>query len=1329
MIKITILLLFTTLIVNAHNAKKQAFNTCLQDEIDMSQIVPKDYLETFEENYGGRKLQKTIPQPIRITFDFKELDNPQNGQGMTPKIKEYLKKIMYAAQIYLAKLIKVYPAQRPIKFNWSGDTCYDVKVSEQIKTVGIEDSDLHIFVTYANHTDQSYLANAIWCQLDPQPNVGRVKFNIGIMDIDESSTQSFQDNFSTSLHEILHILGFAGGAMHYWIDPDTNRPYGDNGINKIKKLERRWDTDNVIKVTSKNIVNVSQNHYDCPYIDGMYLENQGEGGSQGSHWERDLLGNEFMTASIVYGTYTISKFTAALLLDTGFYAEVNSNLLMPIYWGKNKGCDFFNKSCNTGKYFPEFPGDNIEESCDFFSFGIGSNQNYDYFSQCKTVSVYHNGYCDSDQFKPDENLRQNTGTGSRCFRSNANIKGNEVLDMKARCFKAQCADDLSSIKVNVWGDEYVTCKYPNQVINLADQTKTTQGTMKCPHDFDLFCNFPLACPNNCSNNGVCNNGYCVCIKGYAGTDCSQRCGDDQAWDGARCVYNCPTGYFKNFDNTCKPTCPYKQFGDKVTGSCVLCPSNCSACFGSYPNQCLSCNEGYSLQGNYCVNKTCHSSCLSCSGPNQNQCTSCPTGNYLDSRNTCQPCQYPCENCFNSATECTTCGQGYEMDKFLGKCVSMNTCDSSCVKCSAYRDPTKCTSCRDGQFLNQEGRCQKCDESCATCSQKENKCIKCADGWEYDANNRKCHMNCHESCDTCTARQDPTACKRCAFNYVMQNGLCVPCDKSCYGCRENPKKCNMCMRDYKFDTNKETCNPICNPGEFFDRNERCQKCVSPCATCQSYGDYCQSCIAGYTFDPQYKSCKLSKNSCHQSCAQCSKYDDINSCISCNEGMYLQSGRCYQCSKKCETCDRDANICTSCKNNEFLQNKDCIQCHSSCLTCSGISTNCTSCDIGFQKDPKTGLCVDSTPICQGDEYLDKNNQCQKCTSPCASCFYQPNRCSSCISGYQLNSQTNQCEYDYPVCKDGQFLDQDNKCKSCDFSCATCEQISTSCTSCKSGFVLSRNTCQAADCQDGTFMDQQGKCQRCNQSCSKCVNYQDNCTACARGYTLDTRTQKCIKDQIIQQCHSSCKECSQPNNASACKTCNDGFFLNNRSECSSCNSSCLTCNRYEDYCTSCKQGFKLDSTYGRCIPDCRADQYLDYEDNQCKTCASPCGSCEYYADRCLSCISGYKYDNERFSCQKFCQQGEYVDRDQQCKPCSSPCATCEYYHNRCLSCVSGYSYINFNCQKNSNSNLRSCHESCNSCTRAMDPRSCDSCREGYELINGSCLKKKGNYSGPKN
>ncbi|KAL4472693.1 hypothetical protein ABPG74_018642 [Tetrahymena malaccensis] len=705
--KISFLIFLTIQFVNTQLENENLTSTCLQDDIDINEIVPKDYLETYDENYGIRKLYNSEPQPIRITFDFKELDNPNNGNGMTLKKKEYIKKIMQASQIYLSKFIKVYPRKKPNKFNWDGDTCYDIKLDQSIKSIGIENSDLHILVTYLNDPNSIILANAVWCSLDPQPNIGRVQFNIGKLNIDDSQTQSFQNNFSIAIHEILHILGFSQNSAQFWINPDTNQPYQLSNQDAIQ-IERRWGEDEVPKITTKNVIKVARNHFNCPSIDGLFFENQGEASSKGSHWERDLLNNELMTASIVQNVFSISQFTAALLLDTGFYAEVNSNFLMPIQQGKNQGCDFFNKSCKAGKSFPEFPDDN--ESCDYYSLGIGSLKKQDQFSQCERIYPYSNYYCQSDSFKPNEGLRQNTGAGSRCFRSNANIKGDEVLDMNGRCFKAQCADDLSSIKVNIWGDEYITCKYPNQVINLAELTDNTQGTMRCPHDFDLFCNFPKKCPNNCSNNGVCNNGYCVCISGYAGVDCSKTCSEGQVWEGTRCVENCPSGLFKNFDNTCKPTCPYKQYGDKTTGSCVLCSVNCSACYGTSYNQCLSCNDGYSLQGSKCVEVTCDSSCLKCSGPNSNQCTSCPSGSYLDSNQTCQPCQHPCENCFNSATECTSCGQEYEMDKFLGKCISIYTCDSSCFECSAFRDPTKCTSCRDDQFVNHNGRCQKSSSS-------------------------------------------------------------------------------------------------------------------------------------------------------------------------------------------------------------------------------------------------------------------------------------------------------------------------------------------------------------------------------------------------------------------------------------------------------------------------------------------------------------------------------------------------------------------------------------------------------------------------------------------
>ncbi|KAL4438373.1 hypothetical protein ABPG74_009412 [Tetrahymena malaccensis] len=1327
MSKLAVLIAYTAFIVYAQNENKQLeINSCLQDEIDLTEIVPKDFLKTFEENYRNRKLQNSEPLPIRITLDFNELNNPLNGDGMTLRKKEYLMKLMYAAQVYLSKFIKVHRRQELLKYFWDNDNCYDIKIPSYVKKIGVENSDLHIFVTYSNLPKSHSIANAVWCQLDPQPNFGRVLFNIANIDFDESSTQSFQDNFSTSLHEILHILGFSGKSIQYWIDPDTNQPYGEINEHKILTRERRWQVDDVLKISTKNILRVSRNHYGCPSIDGMYLENQGGSGSMGSHWEKDLLANEFMTASIVNRVFSISEFTAALLLDTGYYAEINTNFLMPIYWGKNKGCDFFHNTCKFGNDLPEFP--DVEESCDFYSEGIGSLQNYDDFSQCKTIYTYKNGYCDSQYFKPDEILRQNTGQGSRCFRSNANIKGHQILDMKGRCFKAQCANDLSSIKVNVWGDEYVTCHYPNQIINLAEQTKTTQGTMKCPHDFELFCNFPRQCPNNCSNNGICNNGYCVCLREYAGADCSKRCHDGYAWDGYGCIQNCPQGQFKNFDNTCKPTCPYKQYGDKYTGNCNLCSTNCSSCFGPAFDHCLSCNNGYTLQGNKCVETICHSSCLSCSGPNSNQCTSCPAGKYLDSRNTCQYCQQPCENCYNSATECTTCSYGYLMDKISGKCISMNSCDTSCLSCSAFRDPTKCTSCRDGFFVNEIGRCQKCDVSCSICTLRANNCVKCAEGWEYNEIQKRCLYQCHESCDSCTAPQDPKSCKICAFNYVMQNNLCVPCDKSCYGCRENPKKCRECAKGYYLDSYYQICVPACRPGEFQDADGNCQKCQQPCATCQFFSDNCTKCLSGYQYDTYHKSCIPLRSKCHLTCDSCSKNNDPYSCTSCKDGWYLLDGKCYQCSDRCQTCEKNATLCTSCNNQYFLENNECIQCHNSCLTCFGISTNCTSCQQGFSKDPMTGLCINNGLQCKSNEYLDKYYQCQKCEQPCASCYNFPDKCHSCISGYIYNSQTFQCEQYNPACYEGEYLDFDNKCRYCDPICATCELYSNRCTSCKSGFTLSKYYCYEDKCPDGSFINQYGRCQKCSSSCKKCINQYDNCTECANGYIYNARKQTCVLKQTQQKCHNTCKQCGYGNNAFDCQSCYDGDYLIN-GQCLPCKSNCWTCNQYSDFCTSCQQGFILNKKLGRCIPECNYDEYLDHNDNLCKLCAKPCQSCEFNPNQCTSCIKGYNYNKKSQSCSTPCELGEYFEKGLRCKPCSFPCATCEDYDDKCLSCVQNYTYSDYQCFKDTKSNFRFCHESCNSCIRAMDPNSCDSCREGYTLINRTCQKKKGNYFEPKN
>lgn len=47
------------------------------------------------------------------------------------------------------------------------------------------------------------------------------------------------------------------------------------------------------------ILSVAREHYGCPTLTGMPLENGGEGGSIGSHWEKEAILNEFMIANSI----------------------------------------------------------------------------------------------------------------------------------------------------------------------------------------------------------------------------------------------------------------------------------------------------------------------------------------------------------------------------------------------------------------------------------------------------------------------------------------------------------------------------------------------------------------------------------------------------------------------------------------------------------------------------------------------------------------------------------------------------------------------------------------------------------------------------------------------------------------------------------------------------------------------------------------------------------------------------------------------------------------------------------------------------------------------
>ena len=77
------------------------------------------------------------------------------------------------------------------------------------------------------------------------------------------------------------------------------------------------------------------------------MENEGGGGSAGSHWERTVIYNEYMVGIIPKFDSIFTRFTFNLFKDTGWYYNLTETYVEDITWGKGKGCEFFYNTCKS----------------------------------------------------------------------------------------------------------------------------------------------------------------------------------------------------------------------------------------------------------------------------------------------------------------------------------------------------------------------------------------------------------------------------------------------------------------------------------------------------------------------------------------------------------------------------------------------------------------------------------------------------------------------------------------------------------------------------------------------------------------------------------------------------------------------------------------------------------------------------------------------------------------------------------------------------------------------------------------------------------------------
>jgi hypothetical protein len=213
------------------------------------------------------------------------------------------------------------------------------------------------------------------------------------------------EDFHTAVHEITHILGYSSSLFPFfrdingvpytsrcgdpsthptsWLPPGVfaytegttgtgnpaNKQYAEAwccdsstiGWPPWKCQYEYWEfqvADTVLKVqtvggdldrvgnatrmlVTPGLVSVARQHFACPTLAGVELEDDGGQGSAGSHWEERQMMSEYMGAAPSGFRNVKSNLTLALLQDSGWY-KVNYAAADILRWGYRQGCHFLN---------------------------------------------------------------------------------------------------------------------------------------------------------------------------------------------------------------------------------------------------------------------------------------------------------------------------------------------------------------------------------------------------------------------------------------------------------------------------------------------------------------------------------------------------------------------------------------------------------------------------------------------------------------------------------------------------------------------------------------------------------------------------------------------------------------------------------------------------------------------------------------------------------------------------------------------------------------------------------------------------------------------------
>jgi len=329
---------------------------CIHDDIVAEEIAAKRSIAIADT-----KRQTGPPLPIRVVIDSSSLDSDPDicvtvGQIvntdsagsrytctandiLTPAKRNFLQQLVIPQAIEkFADLLNVTRVSGPLTLPSTSCGCGgrpSVPVpSSYTGTNGAQDADIVVFLT-GRPTFNGTIAWACPCmyQSGGRPISGFINWGPNSID---SAPINYPSQFGVGVHEMTHVLGFTGGSYASYA----------TGPNIVKNVVRTAGglSHNVSIITTPKLLQVVRDHYACPDLDGLELENGGGAGTAGSHWEKRLAQNEYMTGTSSSDP-VFSILTLALLEDSGWYYP-NYEHATEFLWGKGQGCNFVYQRCN-----------------------------------------------------------------------------------------------------------------------------------------------------------------------------------------------------------------------------------------------------------------------------------------------------------------------------------------------------------------------------------------------------------------------------------------------------------------------------------------------------------------------------------------------------------------------------------------------------------------------------------------------------------------------------------------------------------------------------------------------------------------------------------------------------------------------------------------------------------------------------------------------------------------------------------------------------------------------------------------------------------------------